>query len=654
MTAGLLKSSHTVDKLYKKSLAKDPSSPEHKAYIQFRNRYNSLKRYAKKAYYNNKIVQFKNDSSKLWKILNEVIGKSNNKSGISDIFVVNGKHVTNPNEIANHFCSYYTNVGHEFAAKIPSSKNSAMSYMKGNFVQSLFFEPVDEDEIKKILQSLKPKKSVGYDNISAHLLKQLSSEIALPISTIINSSLSSGIVPECMKLAKIVPIYKSKGDSQLFTNYRPISLLPVLSKLLEKVVHKRLYEYLIKYDILNKSQYGFRNSHSTTDAITELASHILQNYDKREFTLSVFLDLSKAFDTINHNTLLKKLHHYGIRGIALDWFKSYLVRKQFVKYKDYQSATQDLTCGVPQGSVLGPLLFILYTNDLPSCLSNSKSLLFADDTTIYLSGNCRKYMSSKMKADISELIEWFRANKLSLNINKTNFVLFKPKKLVIPDDSLDSDCTLSFGNEEISCLSHTKFLGMELDEYSEWSSHYKSLNSRLSRAIFSMNKVKNVLPTSCMKMLYYSLFHSHLTYGLHLWGPNIADKLRKKVFLKQKKIIRIMCNESFNAHTDDLFKRHEILKLEDLIDLEIQKLMFKHSKDMLPLPLMSLFPVSTTKYQTRQQWLPCVKKPNYEPLQKSFLTKGPKLWRSNTNDMKECKHLKSFANCLKKSKLLNY
>ena len=596
----------------------------------------------------------KNDSSNLWKVLNEVIGKTNNKSGISDIFVVNGKSLTNPHDISNAFCSYYTNVGHEYAAKIPTSKNSPMSYMKDNFVQSLFFEPVDEGEITKILRQLKPKKSSGYDNISAHLLKYFTKELAVPLSIIINSSLSSGIVPDCMKLAKIVPVYKQKGDAQLFTNYRPISLLPVLSKVLEKVVHKRLYEYLVKNKILNKSQYGFRTLHSTTDAITELVSHILHNFDQRKFTLSVFLDLSKAFDTIDHNTLLKKLYHYGIRGIALDWFRSYLERKQFVKYKDCCSDIKDLTCGVPQGSVLGPLLFILYTNDLPSCLSNSKSLLFADDTTIYLSGDCRKAMFSKMKADISELIEWFRANKLSLNISKTNSVLFKPKNLLMPDDSLDSDCTLSFGDENIKLLSHTKFLGMDLDEYLEWSAHYKSLNSRLSRAIFTMNRVKNILPTSCMKTLYYSLFHSHLTYGLHLWGPSICEKLRKKVFLKQKKIIRIMCNESFNAHTDNLFKSHRILKLEDLIELEIQKLMYKHAQDLLPIPLMNLFPTNATKYHTRQHWLPLVRKPNHEPLQKSFLTKGPKLWQSNNKDTKQCHHLKSFANHFKQSRFLSY
>ncbi len=346
MTPGLLKSSHTLDKLYKKCLGKDANSPEHKTYIDFRNRYNSLKRYTKKSYYNNKIMEFKHDSSKLWRVLNEVIGKSNNKSGISDIFVVNGKNITNPMDISNGFCSYFTNVGHDFAAKIPTSKNSPMSYMRDNFMQSFFFEPVDVEEITNILKRLKPKKSSGYDNISAHLLKNFTNELALPISIIVNSSLCSGIVPDCMKLAKIVPVYKQKGDAQLFTNYRPISLLPVLSKILEKVVHKRLYDYLIKNKILNKSQYGFRNQHSTTDAITELVSHILHNFDQRKFTLSVFLDLSKAFDTIDHNTLLKKLYHYGIRGIALDWFKSYLVRKQFVTYKDCCSNIRDLTCGV--------------------------------------------------------------------------------------------------------------------------------------------------------------------------------------------------------------------------------------------------------------------------------------------------------------------
>ena len=241
--------------------------------------------------------------------------------------------------------------------------------------------PTDEEEIFKIINGMKPKKSAGHDGLSSIYLKLFIYEIVRPLTIIINKSLVTGIVPDLMKLAKVIPIYKSK-NKKLFSNYRPISLLPVLSKVLEKVVHKRLYSFMSKKQIFFESQYGFRDKHSTTDAITELCSNILYGFDKKESTLAVFLDLSKAFDTIDHKILLNKLEYYGIHGTPLQWFKSYLSnRKQFVEYNKFNSKICTIDCGVPQGSVLGPLLFILYTNDLPKCINKSKSILFADDTT---------------------------------------------------------------------------------------------------------------------------------------------------------------------------------------------------------------------------------------------------------------------------------
>ena len=429
MTSGLLKSSFTLDKMYSKCIGKDKDSIEYKEYVTFRNRYNNLKRFAKKRYYYAKITEFKHDSKKLWSTLNEIIGRKNDKSSISDTFLIDEKSVTDPHTICNEFCKYYSNIGRNFASKIPDSKYSPERFLKGNYPHSLFLQPTDSEEIRKIIFGLKNKKSYGIDGISSHIFKNFALELAVPISDIFNMSILNGIVPDIMKIAKVIPVYKSKGDAKLFTNYRPISLLPVLSKLLEKVVHKRLYSYLIKHQILYESQYGFRESHSTTNAISELTSHILENFDKRKMTLSVFLDLSKAFDTIDHNILLKKLDHYGIRGVSHEWFRSYLQnRQQYVKYKSFNSVSLNVDCGVPQGSVLGPLLFILYTNDLPNCLSQTKGILFADDTTIYVSGDNKRSMFNDMRSDLEELIEWFRANKLLLNISKNQLSPFHTTK----------------------------------------------------------------------------------------------------------------------------------------------------------------------------------------------------------------------------------
>ena len=236
-------------------------------------------------------------------------------------------------------------------------------------------------EIEHIIKSFKTKKSTGDDGISMHLLKQLCEPCSEPIAIIVNMSLEQGIVPDAMKLAKVIPIHKSKSK-ELFNNYRSISLLSNMSKVLEKVVHNRLYSFLIKNSILYDKQYGFRPKRSTIDAITEFTAGILPSLDRKKQCLSIYLDLSKAFDTINHSILLNKLKYYGIRGKPLEWFRSYLQqRKQYVSYLGVQSTTQNIEYGVPQGSVLGPLLFILYSNDIPNSLTYCQAILFADDTT---------------------------------------------------------------------------------------------------------------------------------------------------------------------------------------------------------------------------------------------------------------------------------
>ena len=229
-----------------------------------------------------------------------------------------------------------------------------------------------------------------------------------------------------MKIAKIVPIYKAK-DKTVMGNYMPISLLPTVSKILEKAVHHRLYSYCKAENILYADQYGFQPQRSTIDAIAKFTSNVALSTENKDTTMAVFLDLSKAFDTIDHNILLDKLNYYGIRGLALEWFRNYLSnRTQFVSYKGNNSGFQNVTCGVPQGSVLGPLLFILYTNDLPNVLKHSKCILFADDTTIFQTSHNLTYLRECIEYDMGCLSDWFRANKLSLNVQKTQFVVFSP------------------------------------------------------------------------------------------------------------------------------------------------------------------------------------------------------------------------------------
>ena len=277
---------------------------------------------------------------------------------------------------------------------------------------------------------MKPKTSSGYDDISNKLVKELHPVILEPLTEVINRSLHEGIFLKDMKRSDTIPLYKTK-EKYYTTNYRPISLLLTLSKILEKVVYKRTVKFLDKNKILYNSQYGFREKHSCIDAVMELTTEILKSKEHNLHTVSVFLDLSKAFDTLDPKILIKKLEKYGLRGVVLNWFESYLMNRQLrVKCKvTKENKTQysnlyDVEYGAPQGSCLGPLLFLLFTNDLYLNIEHCSAILFADDTTVYKSHRNTRYLKWCVEQDLTIISDWFKANKLTLNLEKTEYMFF--------------------------------------------------------------------------------------------------------------------------------------------------------------------------------------------------------------------------------------
>ena len=288
-------------------------------------------------------------------------------------------------------------------------------------------------------------------------VKCVSDFIAQPLTRIANLSLEQGVIPEELKFAVVTPIYKAK-DPMFFNNYRPISLLSVFSKILERLMYNGLLKFLNKQDFFNKFQFGFRNKHSKFMALIILLENLVKAFDNGNCAVGIFLDFQKAFDTVDHYILLDKLHIYGIRGIAHDWFSSYMSKRhQSVMYNNFETDYKEIKCGVPQGSVLGPLLFLIYINDLPSVSKLFMPILFADDTNLFCTGKNLGDIVNEINVEIEKIYSWVKANKLSLNVEKTNFMLFTPKCFPRNMDDL-----LINGNR-ISEVNETKFLGVIID-----------------------------------------------------------------------------------------------------------------------------------------------------------------------------------------------
>ena len=649
ITKGIMKSIKTRTKLYKRALTTQ-NAEDFKDYKIYRNKLSNLIRISRKMHYSKQCEHNKNNKNGLWEVINDIKGK-NDKDHVS-VFYNKNEELTNPKDISDSFNTYFTNIGPNLASKIKQDNNiNFATFLPPNFNKSLFLTPTDEEEIFKIVRCLKTSRSSGHDGLSVHLLKRIVIHIATPLAYIFNLSITTGICPSSFKTAKVIPVFK-KDDPSLLTNYRPISILPSMSKILEKIIYKRLYIFLQVNDILIPNQYGFRKHYSTDFAIIKLLNKITECFANKEHLIGIFMDLSKAFDTIDHNILMYKLQRYGIRGTSLSWIRDYLSnRKQYVVYQCSESPTSNITCGVPQGSILGPLLFLIYINDIVRSSPLLSFTLFADDTNIFYSHKNFDTLVSTLNSEISKVSQWFSCNKLSLNITKTNFIRFKPHSTQV----IDPNYNIRINGLPLTELKSTKFLGITIDSCLSWNDHIHNVHTSVSKGIGILYRLKDFLSQNSLTILYNAIVLPYLTYCNIVWGNCSSTKINS-ILLLQKRALRLITNSSYRSPTDSLFSQLKILKISDIHTIQTAIFMHKYTFNRLPSVFDNFFIPNSNihSYPTRNSSGYHLENPRIILAQKSLKHHGPDVWNSLPDSLKQCTKLHLFKQQFKNILLNQY
>lgn len=568
---------------------------------------------AKKMQNDNYIKNAENKTKAIWNIIKQETCK--NLNPFKNIQLThNDVNVSDPLQTANIFNTYFSGIAEELIGnnKKPCNTNSPYNGHVHTNSNSMYIGDVTHDEVIAVIKELKNTFSSGMDNIPDIILKKCSINITIPLTYLCNLSVTSGVFPDILKTAKVIPLHKKDGKESV-SNYRPISLPSSISKVLEKLMYKRILSFVDKFNILSNSQHGFRAKKSTDTAIFDFINSALYSIDKKEKLSCICLDLSKAFDVIDHKLLLLKLHQHGIRGLPNYWIKSFLHdRKQVVELKyideelhtvsSYHSEVKSVKYGVPQGSVLGPLLFLLYINDITYNVNSYNTTLFADDTSLLIKGENNDKLQLALTETTKQLSSWFNHNNLIINTVKTVSMNFH-----LTNNNMQPP-SIQINNIPITNVHETKFLGLWIQDDLKWNTHIFNLSKKLSKSCYAIRILKNSTSHLTVRNAYFAYFHSLLKYGIIFWGNSPAAITAFKV---QKRVVRIIKGTKKLESCKPIFNKLAILPLPCVYILEtllfvknklgtasdfqpnenIHNYKTRHTSDL------HVFSINTTRYQ---------------------------------------------------------
>ena len=590
---------------------KTPTTENNDKYIKMKKWVEKQLNTRKKQYYSQQIETYTSNAKKQWKIINSVISNKKPSTQIKKLTTPTGSNITDNKSIAESFNEYFCNIAENLKREIPTPTYSVSHECKPE-PSSIFLQPCSESEVATIIKELKNSSTSDYNVL---VIKQIS--LTTPLVSIltqsINASFTDGIFPQLLKTAKVIPIYKS-GSKADTSNYRPISLLSIFSKIYEKTMSSRLVSFFNRNKTLYPRQYGFRSLHSCEHALLDAQNTILSTLDKKQVALLLLIDFSKAFDMVDHSILLNKLNNYGIRGTALKWMASYLNnRNQYVYVNNTKSNIRNLKYGVPQGSILGPLLFIIYINDLPNIDTAIHFIMYADDANIIITGSNIHEIKAKAETLLIQLSNWVSSNSLKLNVKKTHFMIFSNSK-----NRGNYDLTLHLNSEIISQSHEERFLGVILDDRLTFSTHKAAIATKVSRNAGILFRARHMFKLQTLKTLYSSFIQSHLIFCSFIWGTGAKSSLQG-IFVAQKKAIRAITytrlytkdrvTEMYSyGHTKLLFNSLGLLTVHNLILVQMLSQMHKIYRAVAPVHIRGYFkpqsPPLTTEQPTKHDIMP--------------------------------------------------
>ena len=599
ITVGIRNSIKRRDSLHKKYIIAKNIEIKNKYFVEYkvlRNKIVTLCRVSKKAYYTKYFKDNANNIKNTWNGINQIINIKGKRSNQVLSILSKNELITDPKLIANSFNEYFCTIAQKLQSKIYHSNQNFNKYLGNNNNHNFFMSPTDSSELITIIDSFGSNKASGPHSIPYEILHIIKLIIADPLAKIINLSFEKGIYFDTLKISKTIPLFKEKGSYLDCTNYRPISLLSNINKIFEKLMHKRLYNFLSIHNCIYDNQFGFRKKHSTNHALISITEDVRNALDNHKISCGIFIDLQKAFDTVDHHILLSKLEHYGIRGVANDWFRSYLTnRRQFVEINGVNSDELVLPYGVPQGSVLGPLLFLIYINDLHKSIKYSRVRHFADDTNLIISNNSPKQLQKQLNADLKNLCNWLKANKISLNASKSELLIFRH-----PSKKINYDFKIKIDGKKLIPSTFVKYLGVLIDPHLNWSFHANALSVKLSRAIGLLTKIRHYVSSDVLRNIYHGIFSSLLTYGCQVWGQ-VRNKYICRLERLQNNAIKVINFANFRESSLPFYKESNILKLNDVIKIQNFLFVLDDIKGELPRALSNTFQLTCNKhkYNTR-------------------------------------------------------